>query len=226
MKNIALFYDEFPSDFHQPCDKFGIMVGTFIYHKGINDGILFNKHKHLFTRYIQSNELKSVSVSVKKTESISEFLKFKLVKYRSKRTESVSIYNTSNFLWCSICSLCFSILFKEFLNDPPNFSIYYDPKDLSKNLKSEFYYFLQDGFIHKIKKILNENIPSPQINIFEGTKKMVGIKIADKNVREKYKDLKTGNANHIEDLTKIIELTINKLLKVGDFSNNHKYFAH
>lgn len=219
MEKIVLFYDEYPSDLHQHKSSSGIISGTFIYHNGIDNNLLFEED--LLKQLMLDNELRSCSVYIEKTESISKFLKSRFIKYKSKKTKEESIYNTSDFIWCSLCSYCFATLYKELLNKPLTISIYYDPKSLNKKLKREFYLFLQQELILMIKKILKKNIPTPQIDILEGTKEMMGIKIADKKAREHYEAFNGDDGN----ITKIIEPIVNKLLEVGNISDDRKKLA-
>lgn len=216
MKNeVSLFYDEYPSDLLQPDDMKGVFFGILIYHEKIDE----NTHSYDFDKYLTDPDLQSISVCVEKTDVVKNFLSCKFVDYEGKKTKSR--YNTRNFLWCSVFSLCFHTLYKKsFSKSSLNFSIFYDPKSLNRDIKQEFINYLQNEFVNHVRKMTNQNIPSANIQIQEGKKEMIGIRIADKKVRNCYNSYQNlqGNNPDIKNITENIDAILKNLLKKGHFS--------
>lgn len=226
MKNkVSLFYDEYPSDLLQPDDKNNIFIGSLIYHKRVDENITFT-NKNTFDKYLTDPDLQSFAVCIEKTDILREFLKYKLVHYEGNTTKS--LYNTRNFLWCSMLSLCFHMLYTSFFKNPPDFSIFYDPKSLNKDLKQECINYFQEEFINHIRKMTNQNIPSANIQIKEGKKEMIGIRIADKKVRnyyDSYLNLQKNNRD-VKNITENIEAILINLKEKGNLSNSYEDFQN
>lgn len=221
MKNkLTLFYDEYPSDLLQPDDKNKIFFGGLIYHKNIDENLTFTD-RNIFDKYLTDPDLQCIAVCVEKTDILRDFLKCKFISYTGKKTKST--YNTRNFLWCSVFSLSFHMLYKSLFKNPPDFNVIYDPKSLNKDLKKEFINYFQEEIINHIKEMTNRDIPSSSIQIIEGEKEMMGIGIADNKVRNYCNSYyKLQNNHDVKNITKNIDAILMNLKENGKFSNSYE----
>jgi hypothetical protein len=221
MKNeLSLFYDEYPSDLLQPDQKKNTFFGSLIYHKGIDENSMGDDKDA--DRYLNDPDLQSVSVCIERTEVLKDFLNHKLVSYRGAKIKS--IYNTRNFVWCSVFSICFHLLYKSVYKNPPNITVFYDPKSLNKDLKQEFTTYFQGAFIDQIRQITNQSIPSVNIRIGDGKKEMIGIRIADRKVRRSYDSYSNLHAskNDVKNITENIDAILRNLSERGSFSDRYE----
>jgi hypothetical protein len=218
---LCLFYDEYPSDLLQPDRKKNMFFGSLIHHKGIDENSIGGDKD--IEKYLNDPYLQSVSVCIERTEVLRDFLNLKFVSYRGSQIKS--IYNTRNFIWCSVFSLCFHLLYKSIYKDPPNTTVFYDPKSLNKDLKQEFTnYFQATPFIDQVRQITNQRVPSANIRISDGNKEMIGIRIADRTVRgnyDSYPDLRSSK-NHVKNITHSMDAILKNLLEKGSFSNAYE----
>ena len=219
MNNVlSVFYDEFPSDLEQPKAIKKIFFGTLIWHENINENLFVNDENN-FKKYLDDPGLRSVSVFIEKTNIIKEFLKNKFGSYKSINTNKTTTYNTCNFVWASVLSICFSYLYMLFREKPPDFNVFFDPKSLKNDFKQEIITYLQKELVNQISVITNKNIPLSNINIKEGRKEMIGIKIADAKAR---KNFNSYPEIHKHNITEGIEAILKNFLEKGCFFDSYE----
>jgi hypothetical protein len=216
---LVLFYDEYPSDLLQPDRNKNAFFGTLISHKAIDENSMGGDE--ILRKFLEDPDLLSVSVCIEKTGILKNFLKHKFVGYEGGNGKS--IYNTRNFVWCSVFSMCFGLLYKSVHENPPIIRILYDPKSLNESLKYEFTTYFEKDFIEQIRQITRKYVPSSLIQIANGNKKMLGVQIADRKVRDnyrKYPDLRQ-NGYGVKNITENVDAILINLIEKGLFSDEY-----
>jgi len=120
-----------------------------------------------------------------------------------------------------VLSICFHVLYKSFYHNPLNYDVFYDPKSLNKDLRQEVESYFREELVNQVSAMINRKIPPAGIKVKEGSKRMIGIRIADKKARnyyDSYSNLQKNNPE-VKNITKSLDDILKNLLKKGSFSD-------